>query len=209
MEWERVLRYSRGRLVATLGPGRYWLWGSATLFRVDLRPRTVTLPGQEVLTSDAVGVRVSLALVVRVVDPLTYVSSAESADGTVYVAVQLALRSAIGGVEADELLVRRASVDEALAAGAAEAAAPYGIAVESVGIRDLAFPGELRKVFAETAAAKQEARAALQRARGETAALRALANAARAVESHPGLLRLRTLQAVEASPGATFVLTDR
>lgn len=209
MEWERVVRYSRGRLVGVLEPGRYWLRRASRTYRVDLRPRTVTLPGQEVLTSDAVGVRASLVLTVRVADPVAYVTSAVSADESLYVGVQLALRSAVGSVDAESLLASRAAVDEAIALAAAEAAAGWGLVVENAGIRDLSFPGELRKVFAETAAAKQEARAAVERARGETAALRALANAARAVEEHPGLLRLRTLQAVEASSGATVVLTER
>ncbi len=47
---------------------------------------------------------------------------------------------------------------------------------------------------------------ALERARGEAAALRTLANAARLVEEHPALLRLRTIQAA-TGPGNTVVLT--
>jgi hypothetical protein len=54
--------------------------------------------------------------------------------------------------------------------------------------------------------ARSEGLAALERARAEVAATRALANAAKMVETHPGLLQLRTLQAVEAG-GATVVLS--
>ena len=208
MQWERVVRYRNGRLAGVLEPGRYWLRASDKTVRVDLRPRTVTLGGQEVLTSDGVAVRVSLALVTRVVDPLAYVEASVSADQAVYVALQLVLRSAIAGVAAEDLLASRATVDTELASGAAETAAAYGLAVEQAGVRDLAFPGELKRVFAQAATARQEAKAALERARGETAALRSLANAARAVEAQPALLRLRTLQAIESSD-ATVVLTDR
>lgn len=209
MEWERVVRYQRGRLAEVLGPGRYWRWGTGPLVRVDTRPRIVTLPGQEVLTADGVGVRISLALAVRVEDPVAYVRAAVAPEQSFYVAVQLALRAAVADVAAEDLLASRAAVDAAVLAAAQAAAGAYGLAAESAGVRDLAFPGELRRVFAEAATARQEARAALERARGETAALRALANAARAVESQPALLRLRTLQAVEAATGATVVLTDR
>lgn len=208
MEWERVVRLRRGRLAGVLGPGRHWLrWGDRAL-RVDLRPRTVTLGGQEVLTADGVAVRVSLALVTRVADPVTYVTASVAADQAVYVALQLALRTALGDVTAEDLLTERTGVDAALVAGAAETAAAYGLAVERAGVRDLAFPGDLRRVFAQAATARQEAKAALERARGEAAALRSLANAARAVESQPALLRLRTLQAIEATQGATVVLTQ-
>jgi len=206
MEWERVVRYRRGLLAEVLGAGRYWRHGP--LVRLDLRPRTIALPGQEVLTADGVAVRASLAVVTRIAEPVTYLRASVAPEQAFYVAVQLALRAAVAAVAAEDLLASRGAVDEAVADGARAAGETYGLAVDAVGVRDLAFPGELRKVFAETATAKQEARAALERARGETAALRALANAARAVESHPGLLRLRTLQAVEASPGATVVLTE-
>ncbi|HEX8002918.1 MAG TPA: SPFH domain-containing protein [Mycobacteriales bacterium] len=210
MEWERVVRYDRGLLAEVLGPGEHRRRKRRTVLqRLDVRPRTVALPGQEVLTADGVGVRASVALVVRIGDPLAYVRSSSAPEAAFYVAVQLALRSAVATVAAEDLLASRAEVDAAVLAGAEAAAGTYGLAVDAAGVRDLAFPGELRKVFAETATAKQEARAALERARGETAALRALANAARAVEAHPGLLRLRTLQAVESAPGSTVVLTDR
>lgn len=208
MQWERVVRFRNGRLVGVLDPGRYWLRASDTTVRIDLRPRTVTLGGQEVLTADGVAVRVSLALVSRVVDPLAYVQASTSADQAVYVALQLVLRSAVAGVAAEDLLASRAEVDAALLSGVAGVATGYGLAVEQAGVRDLAFPGELKRVFAQAATARQEAKAALERARGETAALRSLANAARAVEAQPALLRLRTLQAIEGSD-ATVVLTDR
>jgi regulator of protease activity HflC (stomatin/prohibitin superfamily) len=209
MEWERVVRYRRGRFAGVLEPGRYWLRGRDRVLRVDLRPRTVTLPGQEVLTADGVPVRATLALVTRVTDPVAYVQGAVAADQAVYVALQLALRATLTTVTAEDLLGARRDVDEALLAGSATTAAAYGLAVEQAGIRDLAFPGDLKRVFAQVAAARQEAKAALERARGETAALRSLANAARAIEAQPALLRLRTLQAVEGTSGATVVLTDR
>ncbi|GAA2674564.1 MULTISPECIES: SPFH domain-containing protein [Actinosynnema] len=51
----------------------------------------------------------------------------------------------------------------------------------------------LRAAIAEITA-RAEGRAALERARGETAALRSLLNAARLAEEHPVLLQLRSLQ---------------
>jgi regulator of protease activity HflC (stomatin/prohibitin superfamily) len=44
---------------------------------------------------------------------------------------------------------------------------------------------ERRRAFAESLKARKEGRAALEKARGETAALRNLANAARMVEQSP------------------------
>ena len=68
------------------------------------------------------------------------------------------------------------------------------------------FPGEMKKVFAQVVKAQKESQAALERARGETAALRILGIAARTMEDIPSLLQLRALQALADSSGNTLVL---
>ena len=81
--------------------------------------------------------------------------------------------------------------------------------VHGVDLRDVMLPGELRKAFSEVLKTKQEGQAALERARGESAALRNLANAARLIEGQPALATLRFLQTLEASnAGQTFVMND-
>jgi regulator of protease activity HflC (stomatin/prohibitin superfamily) len=80
-----------------------------------------------------------------------------------------------------------------------------GLAIESLAVRDLMVPGELRRAAAEVATARAQGQAALERARSEVAAVRALANAAKMVAEQPALLQLRTLQVVE-NGGATVVL---
>ena len=68
------------------------------------------------------------------------------------------------------------------------------------------FPGEMKKTFAQVVKAQKDGQAALERARGETAALRGLANAARMMDDNPNLLQLRALQAFADSGGNTLVL---
>ena len=53
----------------------------------------------------------------------------------------------------------------------------------------------------EAERARREGVAALERARGEQAALRALANAARLMKGNPELHALRVLQSLQAAPG--------
>jgi regulator of protease activity HflC (stomatin/prohibitin superfamily) len=69
-----------------------------------------------------------------------------------------------------------------------------GVKLLSVEIRDLMLPGDLKRIFAQEVQARKEGLAALERARGERAALRSLANAARLVQDNPALLQLRLLQ---------------
>jgi len=89
---------------------------------------------------------------------------------------------------------------------AAPPLAAIGIELQDASLRDLTFPGELKKIFAQVVKARQEGRAALEKARGETAALRSLANAASLIDRNPSLMQLRALQVLAQQPGNTLVL---
>ncbi|GAB4083050.1 hypothetical protein GCU67_08250 [Modestobacter muralis] len=206
-EWERVLAYRDGRFVEVLGPGRHRRprWRRRTV-RVVVRPRLLVVPAQEVLTGDGLTVKVSLLATCRTTDPRRWHEAVEGADGFVYAALQVALREAVAGRTLDELLTAREDPPEALRASVAPRAEAVGVTVEDVAVRDVMVPAELRRAAAGVATARAEGLAALERARAEVAATRALANAARMVAEQPGLLQLRTLQAVETG-GATVVLT--
>ncbi len=82
-----------------------------------------------------------------------------------------------------------------------------GIVVEELLLTQITLPPEVRKMFTEVERARREGLAALERARAEQASLRALANAARTLQSNPQLAQLRMLQAMETAKGAkTFIL---
>lgn len=205
-EWERVLVYRDGRFEAELEPGRhrYRAWRRRTV-RVLVRPRLLVVPLQEVLTADGLGVKVSLTSTVRVVDPRAWHEVAEHPDAFVYAALQTALREAVAARTLEELLADRTEVPERMRADVAATASWVGMAVDELALRDVVVPAELRRAAAEVATARAQGLASLERARSEVAATRALANAAKLVATQPGLLQLRTLQAVEAG-GATVVL---
>jgi len=88
----------------------------------------------------------------------------------------------------------------------AHAATEMGLKLISADIKDIMFAGDMKKAFAQVIKAQKEGQAALERARGETAALRSLANAARTMDDNPNLLQLRALQALADSSGNTLVL---
>src|SRR3954467_11508635 len=45
-EFERALRYDRGRYVRLLGPGQHWIYRRrSTLRKVDVRPSFISVPG--------------------------------------------------------------------------------------------------------------------------------------------------------------------
>lgn len=208
MEYERVVQFTDGRVAGVLEAGRhrYRRRWRTTLVRVDLRPQILTVPGQDLLTSDGLTIKVSLVVTWRAADPVRYVTGSVYPYDVLYAAAQAAVRDAVAAVTLEQALADRPALSNGLREAVATGVDEVGITVDQVAVKDIMLPGDLRRAYAETALARERGRADLERARGEAAALRSLANTARLLEEHPALLHLRTLQAA-AEPGTTVVLT--
>lgn len=206
-EYQRGLRFRRGRFDRVIEPGLYrYLPRYTRIERLDVRPTQVTVPGQEVLSADGVAVKASVTAVYRIVAPELVFLRADNYQTAVYAELQLALRAAIGALPVEELLARRADISSTLKAAAAERLQGLGLELQDAALRDITFPGELKKIFTQVVKARQEGLATLEKARGETAALRNLANAAQMVQRSPSLMQLRLLQVLGQQGGNTVVL---
>ena len=207
-EYERGLKYVKGRFREVLSPGQYWVvpLGNTTIRKVDIRPQYVSVPGQVVLTADGVGLKVSLTAVFEVVNPVVAVNQVSDYQQGLYLTLQTGLRDAVGGIAIDDLMGNRARLNQQLLETSAGRVSEIGLRLNGVNIKDLMLPGDLKKLYAQVVQARQEGLAQLERARGETAALRNLANAARLANDNPTLLRLRFLQALERSSGNSFFM---
>jgi regulator of protease activity HflC (stomatin/prohibitin superfamily) len=206
-EYERGLRFQRGKFVGVAEPGKYWLWaGRGHVRKVDTRLRVISVSGQEVLSSDGVALKVSILATFRIADPARAVLDFENSEAALHSALQLSLRGIIAGSPVEDLLQRRATIGPDLLTAVAEPAKALGLELASADLKDLTLPGDLKKIFSQVVRARQEGLAALERARGETAALRSLMNAARLVSGSPQLLQLRWLQVLGERSGNTVVL---
>lgn len=206
-EYQKGLKYTKGRYAATLSPGQYWILSTfSSVVPVDVRPQFVTIQGQDVLSADGVTLKVSLAAEFQVADPHVAVNKNASFQNSLYLTLQMAVREIVGKEKIDALIENRAAFSSKLTELTSGKAAEYGLKLISADIKDIMFPGEMKKAFAQVVKAQKEGQAALERARGETAALRSLANAARMMDDNPNLLQLRALQALADSGGNTLVL---
>ncbi|MFI6100609.1 SPFH domain-containing protein [Lentzea sp. NPDC051213] len=201
--WERGVRFDRGVLIGEVEPGQHKFSRHVVLHRVDVRPRTMTPAAQDVPTSDGVLVRVTVVVRWAVSSPTKFVVETAAPEAELYTAVQLALRGAVLTRAHSAVDPERDAIAAEVLAGVAVRADELGVSVADVAVRDVVMPGELRRAALAELVAASEGRAALERARGETAALRSLLNAARLAEEHPALLELRALQT------ATTVVVDR
>ncbi|MCP4246934.1 MAG: slipin family protein [bacterium] len=209
-QYEAGLLYRNGRFGGRLAPGAHRLLRlRSTVQTVDVRKTTMTVPGQEVLSGDNVGLKVSAVITYDLADPERAVHNVQDYANELHVAVQLALRSAISQTNIEDLLTQRLDIGRRLLADVTPQAEENGLRIHAVEVKDVMFPGDLKKVFAEVVKAQKQGQAALETARSETAALRSLANAARTIEKNPSLLHLRTLHtlsSLEAPGGVTVVL---
>ncbi|MCB9756948.1 MAG: slipin family protein [Candidatus Omnitrophica bacterium] len=203
LEYEKGLKYRKGKFVGILEPGRYFKFSQNTIIvKIDVRPRVITIPGQEVLSSDNVSLKVSITAQYEIEDANIAVNKIASYTEALYAVVQLAVRDIIGSLAIDEVLAQRATINQKLMEATVAKAKEIGLKITLIGVKDVMFPGELKKIFAKVVEAQKEGLAALERARGETASLRNLANVSKVLEDNPALLQLRALQ----SPGSTIVL---
>lgn len=194
-EYQTGLLYKDGKLIKELSPGSYWLSKiSDRLQVVDTRSNNITIGAQEVLSKDNIGLKLSLAMNYKVDDAKKAINEYVSYYGELYSMVQIVTRNLVAAQNAEELLENRKTLGESITEEVKAKAQDIGVAVEQVEIKDIMFPNEIRKIFSEVVRAKKEAEASLERARGEQAALRSLANAARTIENNPALMNLRILQ---------------
>ena len=173
---------------------------------MDIRPQFVTIPGQDVLSADGVTLKISLAAQFQVDDPNVAINKNTNFQNSLYLTLQMAVREIVGKEKIDTIMENRAAFSSTLTELTSAKATEFGLKLISADIKDIMFPGEMKKAFAQVVKAQKEGQAALEKARGETAALRSLANAARMIDDNPNLLQLRALQAFADSGGNTLVL---
>lgn len=206
-EYERGLKYHKGQFNKLLRPGQYWFSTyNTTVNKIDIRHKFVSVVGQEVLSADSISLKISIVAQYEIADPYIAINRVESYQESLYIVLQLALREIVSSAKIDQLLERRNSFDERLMEIASNQVEAFGLRLISVSIKDIIFPGDLKKIFTQVIKAQKEGLAALEKARGETAALRNLANAAKMMENNPALMQLRLIQSLEDSSDNTFVL---
>jgi regulator of protease activity HflC (stomatin/prohibitin superfamily) len=206
-DYQRGLRYTDGRFTGLVDPGAHWIYRPITFIRiVDMRTSVLAIAGQELVTSDGVTVKVSLAVQRRLVDPVVAINDVEDYYASTYSLIQVALRETVGAMTIDEVLQRRSDIGPEVLQRSQDAVRELGVELVAVDVKDLMLPAASKKLLGQVVDARQRGLAALEKARGETAALRSLANAARMVEANPSLLQLRLLQQLESTSGNTVLL---
>lgn len=216
------LLYKDGRFERELGPGRYVFADPFRRIRiVKVAKSALPVPMGEfsVLSKDQFAFRIALSPILEITDARAFTESQPAAEPLPHLQLmpQVASHSALHALTASaahdavsQLTLREIVADAALVTGSVQvslASAIPGASISRILLTGITLPPETRRMFTEVERSRVEAEAALERARGEQAALRALANAARLIKDNPALANLRFLQTLETAPGAkTFVI---
>ena len=193
-----------GKLTKVLEPGLHAFWKYHRALKIELvdrRVQAMEVTGQEILTRDKVSLRVNLAALWQVLDAVkargALTNFVEAAPAFVYKELQFALREAVGARVLDELLGDKGALDREIGNVVRAKVEEHGLAVRSVGVKDVILPGEMKAILNQVVEAEKVAQANLVKRREETAATRSLLNTARLMDENPTLLRLKELETLE------------
>ncbi len=189
-----------GTFERVLSPGGYAFWAlskTISIELVDIRMQALEVGGQEMLTKDKVSLRINLAANYRITDAVRARVEYKDISQHLYRELQFGLRQAVGGKTLDELLTHKGELDNAVFSHAKQAMVDSGLTVDSVGVKDVILPGDMKEILNKVVEAQKASEANVIRRREETAATRSLLNTAKLMDSNPTLLRLKELEMLE------------
>ena len=189
-----------GELREELAPGLHAFWRFGRNIKVELvdrRLQAMEVQGQEILTKDKVSLRINLAANYRVVDAAGARAELGNFAQHLYRTLQFGLRQAVSAHTLDTLLANKGELEQTVFEYVIVQAAPYGLQVDSVGIKDVILPGDMKEILNQVVEAEKVAQANVIKRREETAATRSLLNTAKLMDENPTLLRLKELEMLE------------
>jgi regulator of protease activity HflC (stomatin/prohibitin superfamily) len=209
-EYERGVLFRLGRVTGIeRGPGLIFIIPIVDkLVRVSLRTVTLDIPPQDIITKDNVTVRVNAVAYFRVTDPNKAILEIENFNFATAQVAQTTLRSIVGQVELDELLVNRDEINRQLQQIIDSLTDPWGVKVSLVEIKDVELPDSMRRAMARQAESERDRRAKVIHALGEQEAAASLAEAAVLLDERPGAMQLRLLQTmteISAEQSSTII----
>ncbi len=196
-QYERGVKFTLGKYTGMMQPGLNLVIPLIQSWeRVDLRVKAVDVPDQDCITKDNVSVRVNAVLYFKVSDASRSILQVENYFYATSQLSQTTMRDIVGEVTLDELLNKRDAISKRIQTIVDKASDPWGIKVESVDLKHVELPENMKRTMAKEAESEREKRAVIIKAEGEVQAANNMAKAATTLAKAPGALHLRTLQSI-------------
>jgi regulator of protease activity HflC (stomatin/prohibitin superfamily) len=161
------LREFLGRYTDTVGPGIFFLipWVQSVK-KVDIREQVVTVPEQQIITKDNVGMAVDGVIYVQITDPYQATYDINNVFMAVVNLAQTNLRSVLGTMTLDETLSNRETINAKLLESLDRETGKWGIKVLRVEIKRLDPPDDIQNSMSKQMKAEREKRAQILEAEG-------------------------------------------
>lgn len=193
-QYEKGVRFTFGKFTGIMNPGwRLVIPVFQNYRKVDMRIKAVDVPDQEAITRDNISVGVNAVIYYRVSSAEKAILEVEDFYFAVSQLAQTTMRNVVGEATLDELLANRDDIANKIRMIVDKATDAWGIEVQSVELKDVNLPEEMKRVIGKQAEAEREKRSVIIKAEGEVQASQDLSKAASTLSKTPGALHLRTL----------------
>lgn len=196
-QYERGVMFTLGKFTGIKQPGwRIVVPIFQSMTKVDIRTKAVDVPDQEVITRDNIPVKINAVVYYKIVEADKSILEVEDFFFAVSQVAQTTMRNAVGERTLDDILQKRAEIAEKIKTRVDTLTDPWGIDIESVELKDVIIPENLKRTISKEAEAEREKRAVIIKADGDRIAADNLSLAAKKLTATPGAMHLRTLQAI-------------
>ncbi len=169
-EYERAVVFRLGRArPKPLGPGIQLLlpFGIDRAVVVDTRTKVIQIATQDVITHDNISIGVDAVVYTDVGSPADAVLRVEQYMPATLQLAATTLRSVLGRMDLDDILAKRAEINDEIRHILDERTEQWGVEITAVEIKDIALPQEMKRAMARQAEAERERRAKIIVSEGE------------------------------------------
>lgn len=192
-QWEKAVVLRLGRYVGLKGPGLFFLIPFVDRVDqfVDQRIRVTDISADQTLSKDTVPVNVDAVIYWTVWDVEKAALEVENYREAIAYIAQTALRDTIGTHELSDLLQNRETIAQDLQENLDKNTNPWGITVQTVGIKDIIIPPALSDAMSKQAQAERERQARVTLGTAELEIAEKFEEASLRYKNNPVALQLR------------------
>jgi regulator of protease activity HflC (stomatin/prohibitin superfamily) len=167
-EYQRLVVFRLGRLLATKGPGLVILIPFVDRgIKVDLREFYLEIPRQDSITKDNAAISIDFIMYYKVFEPATSVIQVSNFAGAATNIAATTLRAVIGDISLDDVLAKRDEINSLLRVKLDEVTERWGVKVTNVEIREIIPPPSVQEAMTRQMSAERTRRAVVTEAEGQ------------------------------------------